>query len=33
MKDDETKDTGRDVFISYASDKGDSTEPGDRQVY
>jgi formylglycine-generating enzyme required for sulfatase activity len=32
MKDEETKNTGRDVFISYASDKGDSTEPGDRQA-
>jgi len=32
MKDEKTKDKGRDVFISYASDKGDSIELGDRQA-
>jgi formylglycine-generating enzyme required for sulfatase activity len=32
MKDKETKDTGRDVFISYAFDKGDSHASRDRQT-
>jgi hypothetical protein len=30
MKDKESKDKSRDVFISYASDKGDSTGSRDR---
>jgi hypothetical protein len=30
MKDGETKNMGHDVFISYASDKGDSTGSRDR---
>jgi formylglycine-generating enzyme required for sulfatase activity len=32
MKDKETKDKGRDVFISYASDKGDSIGSKDRDA-
>ncbi len=32
MKDEETKDKSRDVFISYASDKGDSHASRDRQA-
>jgi hypothetical protein len=32
MKDEETKNMGRDVFISYASDKGDTTGSKDRRA-
>jgi hypothetical protein len=32
MKDEEIKDKSRDVFISYASDKGDSHASRDRQA-
>jgi formylglycine-generating enzyme required for sulfatase activity len=32
MKDEESKDTGRDVFISYATDKDDSHASRDRQA-
>jgi hypothetical protein len=32
MKDKETKDTGRDVFISYATDKDDSHASRDRHA-